>query len=518
MKRWGFLLAAIVLCMASVTVLLGRRVRLPEDAVAVDTAPRIEPDYSGLTIPFNIAPLNFNIRDKAQKYIVSIYPAGDSGSAINIASGTGSIRIDRKKWRRMLEASKGEEIIFAVFTQDTEGKWIRYGDVVNTVSEDPIPGYLAYRYMKPTCSWWHDIEILQQSLETSAISTIIKNASCVYTCVNCHSFSSSNPRSMALGFRSYENGVGTILYSDGELKKISTKWGYTSWHPSGRIAAYSMNKVRQFFHGATEEIRDVVDLDSAIACYSFDKSAIVKVPALAGKDDLETYPHFSPDGKYLYFCSAPILWQDRDTVPPKQFRDIRYSIMRIGYDVDSDVWGEVETVLSAEETGKSMLIPRISPDGRYMVFCMCDYGCFPIYQPSSDLYVMDLHTKKYWLLEILNSPHAESWHNYSNCGRWMVFSSKSQGGLFTRPYFSYIDENGSFHKPFVMPQRNPEHYYNTIQTYSVPEFLESPVEVSPKIFAQILEGKENSISVYQPISGATKTKVYGRDAEQYERE
>lgn len=512
------ILGVTVLCTAGVIILVGHRVNLPDDAIVIDSPPRIEPDYSDLTIPFNIAPLNFNIRHEARKYIASIYPAGNSDSAINIASDTGSIRINQKKWRRMLAANKEKELVFAIFTLDAAGKWTRHRDVVNTVSDHPIPGYLAYRYLKPTYNWWYDIDILQQSLETAEVSTIIDNSDCDHTCVNCHSFAAGNPKTMALGFRSSKNGVGTMLYSEGELERLSSKWGYTSWHPSGKLVAYSMNKVRQFFHSGGREIRDVVDLDSAIVSYSLVKGEITKVPALAEKDYLETYPHFSPDGKYLYFCRAPVLWEDRDTVPPKQFRDVRYSIMRISYDVDTDTWGEVEPVLSAEEADGCLLIPRVSPDGRYLIFCKCNYGCFPIYQESSDLYVMDLQTKEYRPLETLNSPYSESWHNYSNCGHWFVFSSKRQGGLFTRPYFSYIDEDGNAHKPFVLPQKDPTHYYKTIQTYSVPEFIEEPVMVSPRALAKGIQEKDRAVDVYQPISGATKKFKSGSDYEKYERE
>jgi len=510
-RRLPVLMAMMVLCILSIGAWLGQRVRLPGDYVSVAGAPRIEPDYTGSTIPYNIAPLNFNIRNKAEAYVVSIYPSDNSGSAINLASKSGSIVIDPGKWHRMLEASKGKELVFSIYTRDAEGQWTRHGDIANHVSKHPIPGYLSYRHLKPTYNWWLDIDILQQSLENSKVSTIFDNAASDHTCVNCHIVAAGNPQTMAMGFRSSENGVGTLIYSDGELKRISAKWGYTSWHPSGRLAAYSINKVRQFFHRTGLEIRDVVDLDSAIAYYSLEKGRAIKIDALTEKDYLETYPHFSPDGKYLYFCRAPILWEDRNTVPPKRFKEVRYSIMRISYDVDTDTWGELEMVLSAEDTGKSLLIPRVSPDGRHMIFCMCNYGCFPIYQPSSDLYTMDLQTRQVRPLEILNSPYSESWHNYSNSGRWLVFSSKRQGGLFTRPHFSFIDDEGNAHKPFVLPQKDPEHYYKTLQTYSVPEFMVAPAAVSPRALSRIVQRKDRMIEVNQPISGATKT--YGAKTE-----
>jgi Tol biopolymer transport system component len=100
------------------------------------------------------------------------------------------------------------------------------------------------------------------------------------------------------------------------------------------------------------------------------------VRTAARKDWLETYPTWSPDGQYLYFCCAPITWEDRQTIP-RQFDQIRYSLVRIAYDVQDDRWGQLETILSAEQTGKSILLPRISPDGRWLLFICATTAVFP---------------------------------------------------------------------------------------------------------------------------------------------
>jgi len=169
--------------------------------------------------------------------------------------------------------------------------------------------------------------------------------------------------------------------------------------------------------------------------------------------------------------------------------------------VETDEWGQPETVLSAEETGMSILCPRISPDGRFLVFCMCEYGCFPVYQPSSDLYMMDLQTGQYHKL-IINSEFSESWHSFSSNSRWLVFSSKRRDGLFTRIYFSYVDKDGSVYKPFILPQKDPAYYDSLLQTYSVPELVKSPVKVSPNALARAVRRSEK-IEVHIPFTGAT---------------
>jgi hypothetical protein len=294
---------------------------------------------------------------------------------------------------------------------------------------------------------------------------------------------------MTIGLRSEEYGAGTVLYANGRAVKLATKFGYTAWHPSGRIVMYSDNLVRQFFHSARAEVRDVVDLTSDLAYYDLAANAVKTTPALARPDRLETYPAWSPDGRWLYYCSAPQLWGPRRRVPPEQYDQCRYDLLRVSYDPARDKWGTPETVLSARNTGKSILLPRVSPDGRFVLFCMCDYGCFPIYQPSSDLYLLDQRTGKVHRLEI-NSNRSESWHSWSGNSRWIVFSSKRDGGLFTRTYVSYVGADGRAYKPFVVPQRDPTFYDSFLKTYSVPELVSEPVRTGPRQLAEAARSLE----------------------------
>jgi hypothetical protein len=281
---------------------------------------------------------------------------------------------------------------------------------------------------------------------------------------------------MFIGIRSTTLGAATLLADGDQVEKIGSPFGYTAWHPSGRLAAFSVNKVRQFFHAAGSEVRDVIDLDGGLSYFRVEGRELKSVPG--GSDDarLESYPNWSPDGMFLYYCSAPFLWTDRDHCPPARYDQVKYDLMRIGYDIATDQWGEPETVLSADETGLSILMPRISPDGRFLVFCMCRYGCFPVFQPSSDLYLLDLASGDWRKLDV-NSEFSESYHSWSSNSRWIAFSSRRQGGVFTRSYLSYVDTTGRAHKPFVVPQRDPEFYESLLKSYCVPELVTGPVRV-----------------------------------------
>ena len=225
------------------------------------------------------------------------------------------------------------------------------------------------------------------------------------------------------------------------------------------------------------EVRDVIDLDGGLSYFRVEDRELKSVPRGSDEPRLASYPNWSPDGKYLYYCSAPFLWTDRDQCPPERYEQVKYDLMRIGYDVQADRWGEPETVLSAAETGLSILLPRISPDGRFLVFCMCRYGCFPVFQPSSDLYLLDLAGGDYRKLDI-NSDFSESYHSWSSNSRWIAFSSRRQGGVFTRCYFSYVDRRAVPTSRSCFPSGTRRSTIRCSRVICVPELVTGPVRVS----------------------------------------
>ena len=469
------------------------------DCAEVAREPNVSPDSFGTVIPPNIAPLNFRVLEPGQRYVVKI--RSDHGRSIRLASGTGVIHIPAGPWKAMLSANKGSKVACDVYVMDKDRRWLRFQTLSNSIAQQAIDDTLVYRLMRPVYSEWNQIGIYQRRLATYEQSLVMDGRSFDNGCLNCHSFAANEPNLLTIGLRSQAHGDATLLVRNGNVTKIGAKWGYTAWHPSGRLAVYSINKVRQFYHAGGAETRDVVDLDSALACYDAGNRKVVCPPPLAEKDRLETYPAWSPDGRYLYYCSAPILWKDRNTVPPENYDQVRYDLRRISYDVDKDEWGPVETVLSAEQTGLSILLPRVSPNGRSLLFCMCRYGCFPVYQPSSDLYMMDLSTGRYVRLAI-NSEYSESWHSWSSNGHWIAFSSKRQGGFFTRTYLSYVDDDGAACKPFVLPQRDPTVYDRQLETYSVPELVKGPLRIRQSLLARAARS-EAAIRVDVPMTGAT---------------
>lgn len=145
------------------------------------------------------------------------------------------------------------------------------------------------------------------------------------------------------------------------------------------------------------------------------------------------------------FCSA----QAKEI--PKDFKSVKYSLCSISFDPETRRFGhQVDTLYSSEQatvqiTGaehKSASFPRVSPDGKQLVFTLSEYGNFSIWHKDADLYRIDLDSGVMHRMDEVNSNDVESYHSWSSNSRWLVFSSRRIDGLYTRPYLVHIDENG----------------------------------------------------------------------------
>lgn len=157
---------------------------------------------------------------------------------------------------------------------------------------------------------------------------------------------------------------------------------------------------------------------------------------------METFPNWTPDGKMLYFCRGNAY---KEKMP---LDSIHYDLCRIDStpnQVSSGAWN----VYIKLRTGKSVSFPRVSPDGRYLMFTLSDYGNFSIWHPESELCLLTIDTGEIRLLNEVNSDDVESFHTWSSSGKWFVFSSKRLDGLWARPFFaSFNPETGKAGKPF----------------------------------------------------------------------
>lgn len=449
----------------------------------IDQDPVIYPDYAGITVPCNIAPLNFTIKESADRF-VALYKAKGK-ELFRVASNDGVIVVSATQWEKLLKEATGQDFTIDIFLKKG-GSWHRYNSIANHLSADSIDNYLVYRLIEPGFETWNKMGIYQRCLNSFDESPIMENTMSGGNCMNCHSFSMNNSHTMLFHMRAGNDG--TYLYQDGELERLDTKTDstlgpavYPAWHPNGKHIAFSTNRIVQTFHSIPDKKIEVLDTLSDVIVCDIQAHTITSVPAIASKGRLETFPCWSPDGRWLYFCSAR-------AVSPTHFKDIRYDLLRISFDPGTSRFGQADTVYKASGQGKSISFPRVSPDGKYLLFCMSDYGNFSIWHPESDLYLLDLETNEL-SNPTINSPQTESYHTWSSSGRWLVFSSRRGDGLYTRPYFTHFDGKGGFSKPFILPQEDPLFSDQCMKSYNIPELVQSKVELDPRKISEELDRK-----------------------------
>ena len=436
---------------------------------------KIYPEYYQLIIPSNIAPLNFIIKENAVKYHVEI--SSESGNKIILQQRSPKIEIPIEKWHKILHANKGKKLKIDILTFNNK-KWNKFQTIEHEISEFPIDPYLAYRLVHAVYLKWNEMGIYQRNLTNFDESPVIENLSTGKGCMNCHTFLNNDPSKMLIHFRILHSG--TLLWNEGKLSKINTGTKetlsagiYPSWHPDGNHIAFATGKISPHLTTRLNKVVDVADRVSDIVVYNIEENTISSCEALTSSRR-ENMPCWSKDGKYLYYISAPeAIGGDNESLLHN-----KYSLMRIPYYGTKNPWGEPEIVIDADSTGMSVSKPSMSPDGKFLICSMSDYGYFTIFHKKSDLYLINTETGDFKKLEI-NSPSTESHSTWSSNGRWLVFSSKRMDDVFTRPFISYIDEKGVAHSPFVLPQKDPGSNDLLLANYNLPELLKSEIELSP---------------------------------------
>ena len=496
MKKLLVIIAAVVLAACGN--------KIPETFVESEDLPGIYPDYTNVTIPINIAPLTF-LSDGKSDGIVARMTVGNE----EVICGGSKIQPDADDWKRLAEAAKGSAINVEVYIQ-SGNQWTKYMPFNIFVSPDSIDPYISYRLIAPSYVTYEDLTINQRRLENYDESVIYDNMLCQeYTdgqCINCHNYQQYNPERMQFHARQYLGG--TVIAYDGKFKKINMSSDsilsagvYPAWHPWLPLIVYSTNKTVQTFHITNPDKIEVYDIQSDLIAYDVERNEVTNLE----KDttEFEVFPTWTPDGKTLYYCSAH--FEFKDSIDPgieliQRFREVKYNIYKKSFNPKTLQFGPRELVFDADSLGKSATLPRISPDGRYLMFTLGHYGVFHIWHRDADLYIMDLATGKVRNIEEINSPDVESYHSWSSNGRWVVFSSRRYDGNYTRPFIVHIDEKGHGAKPFELPSADPDYHRQFMKSYNIPEFMHGPVTISPQTFADVLKNDGERVKYVQQLN------------------
>lgn len=444
--------------------------------------PHIFPDYREVTVPANIAPLNFSVIEQSANSFRVVLSSGPV--SFTLKSRSGDIEIPARKWQALLRDGNGTVKVEARARK--EGEWIEYKPFNIYISPDTIDSYIAYRLIPPGYEVWGRMGIYQRCLENYDQTPIAENRLTEDNCMNCHSFSNRRPDRFMLHMRAKFGG--TYICKEGKIEKVNTKTPetiaagvYPQWSNDGRYITFSVNDIAQFFHSKDPNRIEVFDYESDVVVYDVERHEIIACDLTKSPDWFETMPCFSPDGKSLFFCRSKAV----DKMP-RDYRDARYDIVRIDFDPQSGHFGKtLETIYDASSSGKSASLPRISPDGRFLLFTHQSYGQFPIWHKDADLYLVDLEDGSLSTLDALNSEDSDSYHGWSSNGRWIVFSSRRDDGLYTKPYIGHIDADGRVSKPFLLPQENPRKFYlDLMYSFNLPDFITGKVMVTPEEMAQ----------------------------------
>ncbi|MFW6100501.1 MAG: TolB family protein [Bacteroidota bacterium] len=476
----------IPIVMAIVAILFGAcTTENFEETQKLNRKPAIDPDYGGVTIPPNIAPMNFLIQEEGDFFKVTA-SSTSSDKEFSVNSSDGIVRFPKDSWKKLLADSKGGKIKIQVSSSKKNEDILNQFELIYMeVAAERIDPYLTYRLLYPGYYSWSDMKIMQRSLEDFREKPLIENQILEKNCANCHSFNQNNADEFLIHIRGSKGG--TYFGDNGQLIRTALKADnmpggatYPAWHPGGRYVAFSSNKVKQSFYAHPRKSIEVYDQVSALVVYDRKENEMLYIREQDTTDHMQTFPTWSPDGQYLYFCRTR---QVEENYTVQNVKDIHYDLARKPFNPETRSFGKTEIVFDAAEKEKSVSFPRISPDGQHLVFTLHDYGTFPIWHKEADLYLLNLKNGEYRRMD-LNSDETESYHTFSSNGKWLVFSSKRRDGRSARPYFAWLGSSGEEGKPFVLPQEDPSRYNNMVKTFNIPELVKGKINFEPRDFAR----------------------------------
>ena len=465
---------------------------VPSSSKDAGCLPAIFPDYCDVTVPCNIAPLNFMLPADQFDACVARFSTPD-GRQQTYGKGL-KVQMPESEWHAMLDASKGKSLKVEVWGQK-ENEWLSFAPFEIHVADEPIDEYLSYRLIEPSYIVYDYMEIAQRNLTSFEETQIFNNkVSCddpKGQCINCHSYQNYKTDNML--FHARVTRGGTVIVSDGKVSKVNLKRDntisagvYPAWHPTAKLIAFSTNLTHQVFHTAHPNKVEVFDTASDLILYDVatDSVSIISNDSIL----LEVFPTWSPDGRYLYYCkSVPLPEELRGEDISATWSKVQYNLYRRSFELTSRTFGEEELVYDAASADKSVTLPRVSPDGRYILFAEGQHGCFHIWHHDADIACLPLAQDSVIDLSCLNSEgFAESYPTWSSNGRWIMCASRRIDGNYSRVFISYFS-NGKARKAFLLPQEDPEHNVFRLKSYNRPEFMVEPVGISVHQFSKVFQ-------------------------------
>ncbi|MDE7150523.1 MAG: hypothetical protein K2O01_09050, partial [Bacteroidales bacterium] len=385
------------------------------------------------------------------------------------------------------------------------------------VAEDSIDPYLVYRLVVPTDGVYNILGIYQRRLSDFKTTALALNTYSDNNCMNCHTFRNGEADEMTVHWR--KPSEGTLVQNHEGARKIvlppkagalNLRLTYPAYHPQGRYIAFSTNLLLGYAcYEAHRRFFDPGDSIAHIVVYDIDSNRLFSNRQLWQENRLLSYPAWSPDGRTLYFCSAPAVYADSSVLSlseKQKIERIRFDLARIGFDPETGQFGDsVQTLLAAGDYNGSFSLPRVNPAdpnciavniGTFSSFPSQTYGDLGLVFPERPDTMADstIYMPHFEPAATLNSPEAESFHSWSRNGRWMVYTGKRLDGYFALPYIAYFDGK-TFSKPFLLPQKDGDWYRSSLKSFNLPELTVSPSKLTPKQMEKLRDGYTLTVEI-----------------------
>ena len=117
-------------------LLLASCAQTHENAEQVDHYPNMYPDYADVTIPVNIAPLNFEIRDKHLTNIETILTiegadANDADNTLTATSNSQNLKFNLDDWKAFLQKAVNKNVKVQIYSKSDDGEWTAFKQKAN---------------------------------------------------------------------------------------------------------------------------------------------------------------------------------------------------------------------------------------------------------------------------------------------------------------------------------------------------------------------------------------------------
>ena len=446
---------------------------------------------------------------------------------------------DAETWTQIKKDSvkSPATVTFMGFADDAMQQPVSAGRVTISTSSDPVGAPIFYRDV-PLMMWPRSERGAIQPLPPFAVPLIkwkLRNIAepqskivmeRLVTCANCHSFSSDG-KTMGLDLDGPKNDKG--LYAVLSVSKQMTirnedviRWSSFQEDPNARIAPSvkrfgfmtqispdgryvitsigppgltnkNKDQLPEFAAGIADRLysmnfqgppfNQVFYPTRGLLAYYDRQEGQFKV--LPGADDpkyVHTSAFWSPDGKYLIFSRALATESYPDGVLKAESANdpnetqIQYDLYKIPF--NGGKGGVAEPVIGASNNGMSNNFPKVSPDGRWIVFVQNHNGL--LMRPDSKLYIVPFNGGKARLMNC-NTSLMNSWHSFSPNGRWLAFSSKAYSP-YTQLMLTHIDADGNDSPAVLVDNMTAAN-----RAVNIPEFVNIPPDGMQHIDPQATE-------------------------------